>query len=119
MVEKYFRPLWVRTHELLEAGIVAGELIAVDPEQIRYSALGANVFYFLTAPLTQLAFGFDPLERRELEHRRRATVEYLGQAIFTDREHGARVAARVLAATPMPKSIELKKLKARRNERTK
>lgn len=119
MVEKYFRPLWVRTHELLEAGIAEGELIAVDPEQIRYSALGANVFYFLTAPLTQLAFGFDPLERRELEHRRRATVEYLGQAIFTDREHGARVAARVLAATPMPKSIELKKLKARRNERTK
>jgi TetR/AcrR family transcriptional regulator len=42
------------------------------------------------------------MERSELEHRRKAAVEYLGQAIFIDREHGARVAARVLAATPMP-----------------
>ena len=104
MAEKFFRRMWVRSHELLEEGIAAGELIAVDPQQIRYAALGANVFYFLAAPLTQLALGIDPLERSELERRRRATVEYLGQAIFIDRKHGARVAARVLAATPMPES---------------
>ena len=102
MADNFFRPIWIKIHELLEKGIAAGELIAVDPQQIRYASLGANVFYFLTAPLTKLAFGIDPMERSELEHRRKAAVEYLGQAIFIDREHGARVAARVLAATPMP-----------------
>jgi TetR/AcrR family transcriptional regulator len=88
--------------KLLEDGITSGELIPVDPQQIRYTSLGANVFYFLTAPLTKLAFGINPMEKSELEYRRKASVEYLGQAIFVDREHGARVAARVLAATPMP-----------------
>jgi hypothetical protein len=29
-------------------------------------------------------------------------VGYLGQALFMDRQHGASVAARVLASTPMP-----------------
>jgi TetR/AcrR family transcriptional regulator len=102
MARKFFRPLWVMIHELLKEGIASGELIAVDPQQIRYASLGANVFYFLTAPLTKLAFDINPMEKSALEYRRQAVVEYLGQAIFVDREHGARVAARVLANTPMP-----------------
>ena len=69
--------------------------------------------------MMRLVEGTNPLEPEALRFRRKAAIEFLGQALFTDREHGARVAARVLAATPMPKSIELKKLKARRNERTK
>ncbi|MGA3372902.1 MAG: TetR/AcrR family transcriptional regulator [Terracidiphilus sp.] len=107
MAERFFRPMWARVQEVLEEGIRSGELIPVDPQQIRYGALGANVFYFLTAPLVRLAFGFDPLERGELERRRSAVIEYLGQAIFIDREQGARVAARVLAATPMPEPTDL------------
>ena len=106
MAEKFFRPLWVKMEEVLDEGIASGELIRVDPSQMRYAALGANVFYFLSAPLTRLAFGTDPLERGELEHRRKAAIEYLGQTIFVDREHGARVAARVLADTPMPQDID-------------
>jgi TetR/AcrR family transcriptional regulator len=79
-------------------------LIHADPHQIHYAAQGANVFYFLSAPLTRLAFGTEPLERGELELRRQAAIEFLGQAIFIDREYGARVAARVLAETPMPET---------------
>jgi TetR/AcrR family transcriptional regulator len=90
--------------EVIHEGIASGELIVVDSQQIRYAALGANVFYFLSAPLMRMISGIDPLERRELESRRIATVEFLGQSIFRDREHGARVAARVLATTPMPKN---------------
>jgi hypothetical protein len=52
--------------------------------------------------MIRLITGTDPLERGNLEARRTLTVEFLGQSIFTDREHGARVAARVLASTPMP-----------------
>ena len=74
----------------------------MDEWQIMYAALGANVFYFLSAPVMGLLTGMDLFERSKLESRRKAAVEYLGKTIFNDREHGARVAARVLAATPMP-----------------
>jgi TetR/AcrR family transcriptional regulator len=104
MTEKFFRPMWDKLEEVLEEGIASGELIRVDPAQMRYAALGANLFYFLSAPLTRLAFGTEPLERSELELRRKAAIEFLGQAIFIDREHGAGVAARVLAETPMPET---------------
>jgi TetR/AcrR family transcriptional regulator len=104
MAEKFFRPLWQLVDKLLEEGIASGELVAVDPAQMRYAALGANVLYFLSAPLTRLALGIDPMERNELARRRKLAIEYLGQTIFADRKHGASVAERVLAAVPMPGS---------------
>ena len=73
-----------------------------------YAALGANVFYFLSAPVVAIMTKTDPLDARAMEFRRRAAIEYLGLAIFTDRKHGAEVAARVLAGTPMPESGEFK-----------
>jgi len=106
MADKFFRPLWVMVDRVIEEGIASGELISVDPSQMRYAALGANILYFLSAPLTRLALGIDPLERGELARRRKLAVEYLGQTIFADRECGARVVARVLAATPMPRQID-------------
>jgi TetR/AcrR family transcriptional regulator len=102
LVERVFRPLMERMRQVLEEGIASGELIPVDPSQIRYAALGANVFYFLSAPLMRLIQGVDPLQAGALELRRQSAIEYLGQTIFVDREHGARVAARALTATPMP-----------------
>ena len=104
--EKLMRPLWARVHALVEEGTATGELIPVEWTQLIYAGLGANVFYFLSAPVTWLAFGADPLERSELERRRRAAIEYLGQTVFVDREYGARLAARVLASTPMPQPNE-------------
>jgi TetR/AcrR family transcriptional regulator len=104
MAEQFFRPMWDKLEEVLREGIASGELIPVDPAQMRYASLGANVFYFLSAPLTRLTIHIDPLERGELERRRKAAIEFLGQAIFVDREQGARVAASVLAETPMPEN---------------
>jgi TetR/AcrR family transcriptional regulator len=102
LVDKIFRPMMFRLRELFAEGRSSGELVPVDELQIMYAALGANVFYFLSAPLMRMIIGTDPLEPGALDIRRKAAVEYLGQTIFTDREHGARVAARVLANTPMP-----------------
>jgi TetR/AcrR family transcriptional regulator len=103
--EKLFRPQWLRVQALVKEAITSGELIPVEWSQIIYAGLGANVFYFLSAPVTKLSQGFDPLERSALEFRRKAAIEYLGQTIFVDRQLGARLAARVLAATPMPSPI--------------
>jgi TetR/AcrR family transcriptional regulator len=102
IAEKLFRPLWSRVQTVVDEGMAAGELIRAEWTQMIYAGLGANVFYFLSAPMTKLTQGFDPLDRGALEFRRKAAVEYLGQAVFVDREHGARAAARVLAAMPMP-----------------
>jgi TetR/AcrR family transcriptional regulator len=80
----------------------AGELVKVDELQVMYAALGANVFYFLSAPMMSMLVDINPFEPGAIEFRRKAAIEYLGNTIFIDREHGKAVAARVLESTPMP-----------------
>jgi TetR/AcrR family transcriptional regulator len=104
IVEKVFRPMMLVLRDLFTEGKRAGELIDADEWQIMYAALGANVFYFLSAPVMGMMTGTNPLERSAMEFRRKAALEYLGLAIFTDRKHGAEVAARVLSSSPMPAS---------------
>lgn len=102
LVEKVFKPMMLRFREAFAEGESTGELIRVDDMQMVYAALGANVFYYLSGPVMGLMTGLDPFDPGALEFRRKAAVEYLGQTIFVDREHGARVAARVLASVPIP-----------------
>jgi len=106
IVETLFKPLGEKTRALIDEGIRLGELVKVDSMQVMYAALGANVFYFLSAPMMRLMNEFDPSEPAAIEYRRKAAIEYLGQTVFTDREHGRNAAARVLAATPMPLTIK-------------
>ena len=102
LVEKVFRPMMLRFRAALAEGQSTGELIRVDDMQMMYAALGANAFYYLSGPVMGLLMEFDPFEPGALEFRRKAAIQYLGQTIFVDREHGARVAAHVLAVVPMP-----------------
>ncbi len=108
LVETVFRPMTGRLKELLAEGMRTQELICVDDWQMMYAALGANVFYFLSGPVMGILQGKNLFERKALKARRKAAVEYLGQTIFCDRRHGARIAARVLADTPMPESGDFK-----------
>src|SRR5579863_700858 len=96
--------MMVSGKDLLAGGMSTGGLIQVDEWQMMYAALGANVFYFLSGPVMGRLIGSDPLEPKALKARRKSAIEYLGQTVFTDRQHGARVAERVLARTPMPAS---------------
>lgn len=109
IVEKVFRPTMERFWGLIDEGQGSGELIAVDRWQLMNAALGANTFYFLSLPVSGQLTGLDLLAVEQLEQRRKAAVEYLGQTIFLDREHGRAVAARVLAANPMPPSGDLRR----------
>jgi TetR/AcrR family transcriptional regulator len=106
LVEKLFKPMGDRMLAAAEEGIRSGEIVQVECSQLMYSVLGPNVFYFLSGPLMQLITDSDPFQPSALEFRRKAAVEFLGQAIFIDRQHGARVAAKVLADTPMPQMVE-------------
>jgi TetR/AcrR family transcriptional regulator len=97
-----FEPVFRRADQILQEGMRSGELCRVDPTQTMYAALGANVFYFLSAPMMRLVMAFDPLESSAIESRRRLSIEFLGQAIFTDRRHGAQLARHVLDTVPIP-----------------
>jgi TetR/AcrR family transcriptional regulator len=102
IAKKAFAPIWDQTLRIAEEGIRSGELCRMDPMQMLYAALGANVFYFLSAPMVHLVTALNPQEPDALAHRRQAALEFLGLALFTDRKQGARLAQRVLASMPAP-----------------
>jgi TetR/AcrR family transcriptional regulator len=117
LVERVFGPLQAKFQATVREGIASGELIDVDWFQIPLAALGANVFYFLSAPVWRMVMPFEPFDLDALAARRKALVEFLGQAIFTDRQQGAELAARVLADTPMPEIKGGRNMFGRKNER--
>ena len=104
MVENVFKPLLGKLQEAIHDGIEAGELCQVDWLQVVYSVLGANVLYFLSAPMMRLMLPFDPIAPAAIASRRKAAAQYIGNALFVDRAHGARLVKRVLADMPMPKA---------------
>ncbi len=104
LVKNVFKPLLGKLQEAVHEGIEKGELCQMDWLQVCYSALGANVLYFLSAPMMRMLLPFDPFKPAAIESRRKAAVQFLANALFVDRTHGARLARRVLAEMPMPKA---------------
>jgi TetR/AcrR family transcriptional regulator len=103
-----FKPLTEKLLEAVEEGIKSGELCKVDSFQVMYSMFGANVFYFLSAPMMQPVLPFNPFDIDALQARREAAVLFLANALFTDRARGTRLARRVLADMPMPQVKDFK-----------
>jgi TetR/AcrR family transcriptional regulator len=111
LAKRIFAPLHAMFQSMVREGIASGELIDVEWLQVLLAALGGNVFYFLSAPVWRLIMPFEPFDTEVLRARRVALVEFLGQALFQDRKHGAELAAKVLADTPMPELSEFKDLR--------
>jgi TetR/AcrR family transcriptional regulator len=107
LVEQVFRPLMNSFRAAVEEGVATGELIAGNWMQFQLSTMGANVLYFLSAPMLRVFMDFDPFSAAALEARRIELVRFLGQAIFQDRQHGAEIAERVLREMPMPEAVAL------------
>ena len=106
-----FRVLLEKMQEIVEEGVRIGELCPVDAMQVVYSVFGHNVFYFLSAPMMQLALPDVPFTASAIATRRNTSIRFLGRALFVDCSHGAELAERVLATTPVP---EMKDLSSRR-----
>ena len=111
LVKRVFAPLHAMFQSLVREGIASGELIEVEWMQMVLAALGGNVFYFLSAPIWRQMLGYDPFDQEALAARRVSLVGFLGKAIFEDRKHGAELAAKVLADSPMPEFANLKGLR--------
>ena len=115
LAKRVFAPMMSMYEAVVREGIESGELVQADWLQIHLSTLGTNVFYFLSAPILRLILPQEPFDLAVLTARRKAIVEFVGQAIFNDRAHGAKLAARVLADTPMPE-VKIDRFKTRRND---
>jgi TetR/AcrR family transcriptional regulator len=102
LVSKAFAPLLKRIEDAVQQGIRSGELCKIDWMQIMYSSYGSNVFYFMSAPMMRLSLSVEPFAPTTIEFRRKAATQFLGNALFVDRAHGAKLVRRVLAAMPMP-----------------
>jgi len=102
LVKRVFAPVHAMYQSMVREGISSCELIDVDWLQVLLASLGANVFYFLSAPVWRMLLPFEPFDPAALAQRRKALVEFLGQAVFMDRAHGAELARRVIEDTPMP-----------------
>lgn len=102
LTKRVFEPVQIMFRAAIREGIESGELIEADWMQMQLSMLGANVFYFLSAPVWKMVHGEDPLAPDALALRRKAMMDFLGQAIFKDRQHGAALARKVFADVPMP-----------------
>jgi TetR/AcrR family transcriptional regulator len=98
-----FQPMMGKLRKATEDGIRTGELCPMDWLQVMYSMFGANVFYFLSAPMLELALPLNPFDPKVLKARRKAAVQFLGTALFADRAAGMRLANRVLRDMPMPR----------------
>jgi len=107
VIETIFGPMTRRLGQLIEEGQSKGELIACDTWQMMYAALGANIFFFMSSAIVAPIVRRDLLSATELRKRRRTAIEFLSKTVFTNRNHGAHVAERVLASSPMPASNNL------------
>ncbi len=101
MVQAYFAPVNAAVCEVLAEGVRSGEFQAMDPAQVALSLAGANLFYFLSAPVFTAITGRDPRAPELLARRREAIADHAASLLFADREAG-RVLAREVLAEPLP-----------------
>jgi TetR/AcrR family transcriptional regulator len=110
LVERIFKPLQLSFQVTVKEGVASGELIEGDVLQFQLTMLGANVFYFLSAPVWRMLLDVDPFSLKALKQRRVALVQFLGQAVFRDRKRGARIAEQVLKDMPVPAIRDLESM---------
>ncbi|MGB6194117.1 MAG: TetR family transcriptional regulator [Terracidiphilus sp.] len=115
LVKRIFAPAMTMYQAIVREGAESGELISADWLQMQLASIGGNVFYFLSAPVWRILQDAEPFTPEAIAYRRKAVVEFLGQAVFIDRQRGAQIAARVLADTPIPE-FNLDRLPYRRKD---
>ncbi len=101
ILTKYMLPIGMRVLALLQEGVDSGEFRPVDPAQFLPTAIGSIVHYFLTAPLRQRFLKLMPMPEPSIEDRRAAVLDFIAAALFTDREKGIKLAARIAAGDPL------------------
>jgi TetR/AcrR family transcriptional regulator len=101
---QYIQPVGMRIVGLLQEGIDSGEFRAVEPNQFAPSAVGSIVHYFLTAPLRRKFMNENPSSAEVIQERRAAVLDFIAAALFTDRNAGVKLAAKIAAQKVNPEA---------------
>jgi TetR/AcrR family transcriptional regulator len=89
MVERYFKPIFMRLSQILREGIEAGEFRPVNPAHYIPSMIAIIVFYFINTPVVRLIVPGDPLAPERIAERRAAVLDFIAASLFRGPETAA------------------------------
>ena len=95
---KFLQPIAIRVLGMVQEGVDSGEFRPIEPVQFLPSAIGSIVHFFLTAPLRKKFMGEDPTSEHAIRQRRAAVLDFIAAALFTHRDAGIKLAAKISAA---------------------
>jgi TetR/AcrR family transcriptional regulator len=106
IVQVAFGPLHTALNAALAEGMASGELRATDPNGLILSLTGANVFYFISAPVFRSISGKDPRDPERLARQRVNLLEFAATVLFADPEHGRALARRIHSERSGPRTAQ-------------
>lgn len=86
IAQTYIRPLAMRVRGLLIEGMAEGEFRQVDPQNFALTIAASVVFYFTSAPMLRVVFQYEPLSPDRIADRKAAVLDFITQALFTNRK---------------------------------
>ncbi len=82
IAREYFRPIYQRLVEVLQAGMEAGDFRRVNPMDFLPSMVAVIVFYFSAAPAMKALMKVDPLSAERIAERRAFVLDFISAALF-------------------------------------
>jgi len=94
----HFAPMHRVGLQTVQDGIVCGEFRKVAGPHVLSTVVGMNVFYFTSAPIMRITRGVDPFSPECIRKHIASTLDFIGAALFVDREYGIRLAKKIASA---------------------
>ncbi len=95
----HFIPLQRAGMRAVRDGIASGEFRKVQETGVLRTMLGMNVFYFNSAAIMRIVSGVDPFSPEGIRGHIAMALDFVGAALFTDREHGIKLAKKIASAS--------------------
>jgi TetR/AcrR family transcriptional regulator len=102
----HFAPMHRIGLKAVQDGIDCKEFRKVAGPTVLRTLLSMNVFYFISAPIMRITRAVDPFSPQCVREHIASSLDFLGAALFTDRNHGIKLAKKI-AASPcaLPRAL--------------
>jgi hypothetical protein len=102
----------------VEDGIACGEVRKIEGAGALSAVIGMNVFYFNSAPVMRMLRGVNPFSPECVRDHIATSLDFIGAALFADREYGIRLAKKIAAAaSALPRGLGGKGLQVKDGKR--
>jgi TetR/AcrR family transcriptional regulator len=114
----HFLPLQRAGLKAVEDGIACGEFRKIEGAGALSAVIGMNVFYFNSAPVMRMLRGVNPFSPECVRDHIATSLDFIGAALFADREYGIRLAKKIAAAaSALPRGLGGKGLQVKDGKR--